>query len=72
MLCRLLADIKNPTSVRRCLRQFSVDEAGVTAVEYGLMLAGIALFILVTIFVVGDELDNLFQAVQTKLANSYT
>ena len=57
---------------RQLLRRATGDEAGVTAVEYGLMLAGVALFILVTVFSMGNELDSLFHAVQTKLANSFS
>jgi len=48
------------------------DTAAATAVEYGLLLAGVAVFILVTVFNIGSELENLFNAVQTKLSNSYS
>ena len=54
------------------LRRILDDERGATAVEYGLILGGIAIFILVAVFNVGDELDGLFHAVQTKLGNSFS
>lgn len=72
MLGRLSAHIANRLPVRRWGGRFGRDEAGATAVEYGLILAGIAMFILVAVFAMGDELNNLFTAVQTKLANSTT
>ena len=48
------------------------EGAGATAIEYGLMLSGVAVFILVAVFAIGNELDNMFTAVQTKIVNSYT
>ncbi|MHB1341437.1 MAG: Flp family type IVb pilin [Coriobacteriia bacterium] len=44
----------------------SVDE-GATAVEYGIMVAAIAVAILAVVFLIGDELALLFQDVLTKL-----
>ena len=44
------------------------DVSGATAVEYGLIGAGIALAIVVAIFAIGDELVNLFGTVQSSLA----
>ncbi len=55
-----------------CARRFLTDGAGATAVEYGLMLSGIAVFIMISVFAIGNELDNMFSAVQTMIVNSYT
>ncbi len=52
-----------------CLRDHT---DGATAIEYGLLLAGVAILILVTVFAVGDELNNLFSAVQTTMSNAYS
>lgn len=52
----------------RIVRRFAGDMAGATAIEYGLLLAGISLFILVTVFVIGDTLQIFFETMQTKLA----
>ncbi len=48
------------------------DEDGATAIEYGLIAAGIAVAIAVTVGLVGDELVSMFEGVQTELetANS--
>ena len=54
------------------LARYLAAEGAATAIEYGLILAGIAVFILVAVFAIGNELDNLFTAVQTKIVNSYT
>ncbi len=40
--------------------KFGEDERGVTAIEYGLLVAGIAIAILSTVFALGAELNNLF------------
>jgi len=43
------------------------DERGATAVEYGLMVALIAIAIIATVGFMGDELDRLFNTVLTEL-----
>jgi Flp pilus assembly pilin Flp len=48
------------------------DRAGATAIEYGLLLAGVGIIILVAVFAMGDVLDGMFTSYQTKLANSYS
>ena len=45
----------------------SDNERGATAVEYGIMVAAIAIAILAVVFLVGDELNTLFQEVLTEL-----
>jgi pilus assembly protein Flp/PilA len=49
------------------LRKFLTDEAGVTAIEYGLLAAGIAVAIIATVAAVGTSLNNTFQSVSTAL-----
>ncbi len=53
-------------------RKFVSDEEGATAIEYGLIAAGIAVAIIAAVFAIGDELNNFFLAVQTKLGNAYS
>jgi pilus assembly protein Flp/PilA len=48
---------------------FIRDERGATAIEYGLIAAGIAVAIMVTVFALGDDLDSLFSDVQTQVAS---
>ena len=57
---------------RKLLCRLRDHTDGATAIEYGLLLAGVAVLILVTVFAVGDELSNLFSAVQTKMRNAYS
>ncbi|MDI6712399.1 MAG: Flp family type IVb pilin [Anaerosomatales bacterium] len=38
-------------------------EEGATAVEYGIMVAGIAVAIILVVFALGDQLNALFQTV---------
>jgi pilus assembly protein Flp/PilA len=43
------------------------DESGATAIEYGLIAAGIAVAIIVAIGLVGDKLGNMFNNVGNNL-----
>lgn len=46
------------------------DEDGATAIEYGLIAAGIAVAIAAVVGFVGDELLIMFTGVQTELATA--
>jgi len=46
------------------------DEKGATAIEYGLLAAGIALAIIVVVFTLGDEIEALFTDLETELAGA--
>ena len=39
---------------------------------YGLIVGGISVAIIATVFAIGDELNNFFLAVQTRLASAYS
>ena len=43
------------------------DESGATAVEYALIAAGIALAIIVSVGLIGDELAFFFNSVSSKI-----
>jgi pilus assembly protein Flp/PilA len=49
------------------LYRFFKDESGVTAIEYGLIAAGIGIAIVVIVGNVGDALVTLFTSVQEAL-----
>ncbi|MDP9982090.1 pilus assembly protein Flp/PilA [Pseudarthrobacter oxydans] len=46
------------------------DEKGATAVEYGIMVALIAVAIIVAVGLLGDQLITLFNSVTTGLVNA--
>lgn len=46
------------------------EEKGATAVEYGIMVAGIAVAVMVTVFLIGTTLDGLFVDVEAQLAGT--
>jgi pilus assembly protein Flp/PilA len=50
------------------IQQFVRDEEGVTAIEYGLIAALIAVTIIISVTAVGDQLVLVFSKVQTELA----
>jgi len=53
----------------RMMKQFWKDEEGVTAIEYGLIAALIALVIIVGVQAAGTNLAALFQEVADQLSN---
>lgn len=44
------------------------DIKGATAIEYGLIAAGISVAIVAIVFLLGDEIEATFTDVQTKIA----
>ena len=51
-------------------RKFLTDEEGVTAIEYGLIAAGIAIAVIVTVYAVGAQLNTLFMRIKNCLAGN--
>jgi pilus assembly protein Flp/PilA len=49
------------------LTQFLADESGATAIEYGLIVAGIAIAIITAVKGVGTKLNTTFSSVSTQL-----
>jgi pilus assembly protein Flp/PilA len=50
-----------------CIKRFFQDEAGATAIEYGLIAAGIAVAIIAVVQGLGTNLNTTFSSVQTAL-----
>ena len=65
--------LKGYVSATEAVRNFKQDEKGVTAVEYAIVIAGVAAFVAV-IFgkngTVSNMLTNIFSDVATKVNNS--
>jgi pilus assembly protein Flp/PilA len=51
----------------RALKAFLADESGATAIEYGLIAAGIALAIISVVNGLGSKLNTKFAAINTSL-----
>lgn len=51
------------------VRTFILEEEGASAVEYGLLVAGIAVAVMAAIYGIGTALNDKFGQVQTKLAS---
>ncbi|ADZ68898.1 Flp family type IVb pilin [Polymorphum gilvum] len=58
------------TDRRSTLRRFLADERGVTAVEYGLILAMISVAIMATVLSIGEEIAADFTLLSEKLATA--
>jgi pilus assembly protein Flp/PilA len=50
-------------------RKLVDEESGATAIEYGLIAAGIAVAIIAIVFTLGNDLADFFQAIDTKLTS---
>jgi pilus assembly protein Flp/PilA len=51
------------------LKRFLHDETGATAIEYGLIVAGVALAIIAVVNSIGGDLQNTYSDVSNDLAN---
>ena len=54
----------------RTLRCFIRDDSGATAIEYGLIAAGISVVIIAAVNAVGSQLQTTFSTVSSSLANA--
>ena len=53
--------------MKRFLSKFWADESGATAIEYGLIAAGIALAIIAVVNGLGTNLNDKFTSISTSL-----
>ncbi|MCH8240265.1 MAG: Flp family type IVb pilin [Proteobacteria bacterium] len=53
--------------MKNLVKRFSKDESGATAIEYGLIAAGIGVAIVTTVGGVGSQLNTMFGTVKTSL-----
>ncbi|MGB6663031.1 MAG: Flp family type IVb pilin [Xanthobacteraceae bacterium] len=53
--------------MRKVLARFLKDEAGATAIEYGLIAAGIAVAIITVVQGIGTNLNTTFGSISTAL-----
>lgn len=53
--------------MRKLIQRFARDESGATAIEYGLIAAGIAVAIITVVQGVGSNLKTVFGSISTAL-----
>ena len=53
--------------ITRFIKGFGKDEAGVTAIEYGLIAALIAVIIITAVSIVGTDMRNMFNTIATNI-----
>jgi len=56
--------------MKSSLVRFLRDESGATAIEYGLIAAGISVAIIATVNTLGGQLQNTFSNVSSQLGNA--
>jgi len=56
--------------MKRCLKQFLQDQSGATAIEYGLIAAGISVAIIAVVNSLGTQLKSTFSTVSSQLATA--
>jgi pilus assembly protein Flp/PilA len=54
-------------SMTNLVKRFAKDESGATAIEYGLIAAGISVAIIAVVNGIGTKLNTAFASVQTQL-----
>jgi pilus assembly protein Flp/PilA len=59
-----------PYKINTLFRSFLKDESGLSAVEYGLLAAGIAVGLFTLISDIGDSLQDIYTSVGTDLASA--
>jgi pilus assembly protein Flp/PilA len=56
--------------MKNTIKRFAQDESGATAIEYGLIAAGISVAIITVVNSLGTQLKATFTTVSTSLANA--
>jgi pilus assembly protein Flp/PilA len=56
--------------MNRVLSQFLLDQSGATAIEYGLIAAGISVAIIAVVNSLGSQLKTTFSTVSSQLATA--
>ena len=68
MATRVAADQSNwEMHIAKLLARFAHDESGATAIEYGLIAAGISIAIITVVGTLGTKLNATFNSVSTAL-----
>ncbi|HWL30491.1 MAG TPA: Flp family type IVb pilin [Xanthobacteraceae bacterium] len=58
--------------MKNLVSRFAKDESGATAIEYGLIAAGISVAIIAVVFQIGTNLNTAFTSIKTKLDTATT
>jgi pilus assembly protein Flp/PilA len=56
--------------MKALVQRFAKDESGATAIEYGLIAAGISVAIIAAVNQLGGQLNNTFSSVSSQLGSS--
>jgi pilus assembly protein Flp/PilA len=67
IVSRAVAVTKGRSDMTKLLSRFGQDERGATAIEYGLIAAGISVAIITVVAGLGSKLNTTFTSVQTAL-----
>jgi pilus assembly protein Flp/PilA len=67
MMRPLFCGTDREPGMRKILKDFIADESGATAIEYGLIAAGISLAIIAVVNGLGTKLDTKFTAINNSL-----
>jgi pilus assembly protein Flp/PilA len=59
--------IEGVSQVSTLIRRFLNDDSGATAIEYGLIAAGIAVVIITAVNTIGTNLSTTFSSISTQL-----
>jgi pilus assembly protein Flp/PilA len=59
--------LKGLLVMSQLLARFAADRSGATAIEYGLLAAGISIAIIAVVFTLGTDLNTTFASVSTAI-----
>jgi pilus assembly protein Flp/PilA len=62
--------IQGRQHMARLIERFTNDESGATAIEYGLIAAGISVAIIAVVNSLGSQLNSTFSSVSSQLATA--
>ena len=66
-MSKVRAAIIEESSMNKFIARFLKDESGATAIEYGLIAAGISVAIAVTVKLLGGTLNGVFSSINTQI-----
>jgi len=64
---RVSRSVEKASQMKKLFRDFIADESGATAIEYGLIAAGISLAIIAIVNGLGTKLNTKFTSINTSL-----
>ena len=63
-------NLKGDETMKKLFARYLANKDGATAIEYGLIAAGISLAIVAVVFTFGDQLETTFTSMETAMSQA--